>query len=154
MGDSTQELTLSEAQDRMRQLEEENLRLQREARRNSVEQRVKELGELGLSQHPGLLKEVRNIMLSDDGQPALMLSEDGNGASPTSQTATQIVERIIEAMPKKEGKIALSEQAFTATPDDAASQGRPPVDASDENKSVEDRTNDALAELGLAAKES
>lgn len=146
VGNSTTELTLSEAQDRMRQLEEENRTLREAQKKEAVEQRVKEFGELGLSEHPGLLKEIRDIMLSDDGGPALMLSEEGKTGSQ-ELTATQIVERIIEAFPKKDGKIALSEQAFTPAP--GSDDGRPPADASGE-KSVQEKTNEALAELGLA----
>lgn len=143
MGDThTQELTLSEAQDRIRQIEEENRALRSDARRQTVERRVEEIGAMGLSEHPGLLKEIRNIMLSDDGQPALMLSEDGSGKAE-SLTASDIVERIIAAMPKKDDRIALSEQAFNAEP--GSHDGRP----GDGDKTVDERTAEAFNALGI-----
>jgi hypothetical protein len=145
VGDSTTELTLSEMQDRMAQIEKENRELKEADRRKTVESRVKEIGEMGLSEHPGLLKEIRNIMLSDDGQPALMLSEEGRGEDAQELTATAVVERVIQAMPTKDGRIALSEQAFSPTQE---AGGRPPEDASGE-KPVDVRTEEVLRELGL-----
>ena len=144
------ELSEAEQADRLRQLEEENAQLKRDQRNATVESRVAELSEAGLDKHPGLLKELRNIMLSDDGQPALMLSEDGKGQNAQAQTATEIVERIVSALPTKDGKIALSEQAFATEPH--GDNGRPPADASGE-KSVEEQADEAARELGLATAE-
>lgn len=147
VGDST-ELSLSEVQEQNRQLAEENSQLKEKGRREGVEKRIKEIGELGLSEHPGLLKEIRSVMLSDDGKPALLLSEDGSGKNEQQQTASDIVERIVKAMPTKDGRIMLGEQAFSHTTD--SDDGRPPEDASGE-LSLEDKTIAALKDLGLAA---
>jgi hypothetical protein len=93
------------------ELESTNRDLSRTSREATAEKRVQELGELGLSEWPGFLKTVRQILLSDDGATAaLLLSDDGK--TEEKVTATEIVEKLVAAMPKsEEGKLELSGQA-------------------------------------------
>lgn len=54
---------------------------------------------------PGFLKEVERALLADDGKPAAVLNlSDAGGTEQQSQTITQVVSRLISALP-------LSEQA-------------------------------------------
>ena len=112
-----------------------------EVKRRRVDDRIDELKAMGLSQWPGLLAEVRNVMLSDDGGAALLLSEEKDGETAASKlTVTDVVERFIGALPTEDGKIVLSEQASTLSPEKEDEQ-RPP--ANEDTKSEEDRAKDA-----------
>lgn len=84
--------------------------LEAKVRETEVEARVTELSEAGLGQYPGFLKAVRELMLADDGGPAaVLLSEEGG--ERTGITVTQIVERLVEGLPRdEEGQFKLSEQ--------------------------------------------
>ena len=53
------------------------------------------------------------------------------------------VERLIDALPKKDDKIVLSEQAL------ASEAGDKPAESGDSNESVADRTSKAQEFLGL-----
>lgn len=123
------------------ELETENRDLSRTSRQAQVENKVKELGELGLSEWPGFLKTVRQILLSDDGATAaLLLSDDGK--TEEKVTATEIVEKLIAAMPKsEEGKLELSGQASLGNGDHT-----PP--AEDNVIPFEDRYKEARQALG------
>jgi hypothetical protein len=70
---------------------------------------------------PGVKKYVRNVLLSDDGGPAIELSEhlaDGQKTTGVPKTAAEILKGFIEILPKdKEGRVSLSEQA-RRLPDD------------------------------------
>lgn len=78
-------------------------------RENEAKGYVKSLAdEMGLSEAPGFLAAVEKILLADDGDAALLLSDDeGN---QVVATATDIVKSLVEALPKKDGKILLSQQ--------------------------------------------
>jgi hypothetical protein len=84
--------------------------LEAKVRESDVEARITELKELGLSEYPGFLKEVRELMLADDGGPAaVLLSEDSGERSGI--TVTEIVERLVNSLPRDEqGSFKLSEQ--------------------------------------------
>lgn len=139
-------LNLSELPDDARAeveaLQEENRKLERTARKGEVEEKVNKWGdELGLSAMPGFLKQVRQILLSDDGNTAaLLLSDDGK--SEEKVTATDIVTRLIESLPKTEaGKIELAAQVDLG----AGDHERP---AETDNKPFEDRLKEARQALG------
>lgn len=78
------------------------------------------LDQLGLSD-PGIKKYVRNALLSDDGGPAIELSEhlgDGQKTAGVPRTATELLKGFIDILPKAEdGRVALAEQA-RRLPDD------------------------------------
>jgi hypothetical protein len=98
---------LEESQARERELE----KFREEQRRNEVKERITKLSEMGFKDSPGFLREVERILLSDDGQAAIRLdlSDEGQG-SAVVQTATQIVDRLIDKLPTKDGKLDLSEK--------------------------------------------
>ncbi len=113
--DIPQGLELSdEARGVFESLMAENESLQEEKRKQRVNERIDELKGLGLDKHPGFLKTVRDIYLSDDGGPAVVLNlsdEQGNVVESKEQTATDIVDRLLAALPRdKEQKILLSDQ--------------------------------------------
>jgi hypothetical protein len=84
--------------------------LEAKVRESEVEARITELKELGLSEYPGFLKEVRELMLADDGGPAAVLLSEESGER-TGITVTDIVERFVNSLPRdEEGKFKLSEQ--------------------------------------------
>lgn len=102
---------------------------------------VASIGELGLSEYPGFLAKVEQIMLADDGDAALLLSEDGKDSV---LTATEIVKDLISSLPKgDDGKILLSGQHIQVDDD-----RRPPLDNGDE-LTQEQKTANAKAYLGL-----
>ncbi len=141
---SDEQRTAFEAQQaQLQERETELAKLRAEARKSEVESRIAELKELGLEQHPGLLKVLKNIYMSDDGEVALLLSEEGN-SSKSRVTASQIADSIVDALPKEGEKIALSAQAPTKEEADV----KPPVDANEEIK-LEDRVKATREFLNL-----
>ena len=78
------------------------------------------LDKIGLGD-PGVKKYVRNALLSDDGGPAIELSEhlsDGQKTAGVPRTATQLLKGFIDILPKREdGKVSLADQA-RRLPDD------------------------------------
>lgn len=124
-------------------LEQEALKNRREARKTEVENKVKKWGEeLGLSTAPGFLKEVRRILLSDDGNVAGVLLADNENPSEEKVTSTQIVERLIAALPKDdEGKALLASQADLGSGD----HERP---AETDQAPLEERLKEARQALG------
>jgi hypothetical protein len=102
--------------------------LEKTERTRSVDDRIEDLKALGLSETPGFLKKVRQLLLADNGGTSLVLSEDGN---QRGLTVTQIVNELVDALPTKDGKVSLSEQHVdTGAP-------KPPVgdtDLSDDEK--------------------
>lgn len=148
MSDALNSLNLSDLDDEVRAaveaLQERNRKLERETREARVEERVKEMGdELGLSAAPGFLKEVRRVMLSDDGNvAALLLSDDGK--EETKATATDIVERLVNALPKtEEGKIQLSAQVDLGSGEELHTKVN-----TDEQPALEERLREAREALG------
>lgn len=98
----------------------------------------------------GLLKEFEKTYLSDDGDAALELKLSDHGyETKVLETATQTLERIIKAMPRKDGKVSLNERAnLLENPLDK----RP--DVVDPNSQVKDRSkmtgDELLAEMAAA----
>jgi len=78
------------------------------------------LDKIGLGD-PGVKKYVRNALLSDDGGPAIELSEhlsDGQKTAGVPRTATELLKGFIDILPKREdGKVSLADQA-RRLPDD------------------------------------
>jgi hypothetical protein len=107
---------------------------------------------LGDKDTPGLRVEVRNIMMSDDGGTALNLSEvteSGGRTQAVPQTATDIVRRIINALPRnKDGRVALSEQARVLPGDPKPDEGDKPDDGADDKRDPRAKSDAYLAEFG------
>jgi hypothetical protein len=146
MSDKLKSLNLSALSDEDRAAVEEALEESREnarkARESTVEKQVATWGEeLGLSAMPGFLKQVRQILLSDDGATAaLLLSDDGKHEEKV--TATDIVTKLIESMPKTEaGKIELAAQVDLGSGD----HERP---TNTDDTPFEDRLKEAREALG------
>ncbi len=140
------ELDPQEMAAELERLREQNSALMAERRRDEVIDKVTSLSE-DWGDHPNFLGTVRDILLSDDGGTALLLSEyDDAGAAtssdPKKMTATEIVDRLIGAMPKPQ--VHLSEQAHQTT------TAKPKVDATDEVIPHEDQV--AAAREWLAGK--
>jgi hypothetical protein len=79
------------------------------------------LDNIGLDD-PGVKKYVRNALLSDDGGPAIELSEhlaDGQKTSGVPRTATDLLKGFIDVLPKADdGTVTLSQQARRLPDDD------------------------------------
>lgn len=100
----------------------EELETRREKdRETDVSAKLSELQGKDIDATPGLKKTIRDILLSDDGGTALEFSEwtepeEGKGdpariGKAVGLSATEIVDKIIEALPlTKEGKLAFSQQ--------------------------------------------
>jgi hypothetical protein len=131
---AAKEAEAAAAQEAAEALRTSNSELLSEKREREVDAKVDELKELGLSEQPGFLKVVREVLLSDDGSQKLELSDDGK---TESVTFTDVVNKLIAALPTKDGKINFSEQA------ESLGTERPPADTTDENKSAEDKYGEA-----------
>lgn len=118
-----------EAKSLIERQNEEIAKLQEQVRANTVKDRIDELKKMGFSEFPGFLVEVEKILLADDGAEALLLSEEVEGSQKTvTITATQIVDRLVGALPIEGGKLKLGEQAISLGPADV----KPEADTSQE----------------------
>jgi hypothetical protein len=81
-------------------------------RETSVANKIAKYKEEKLDAFPGLLREFEVTALSDDGDIAVKLNLSENGFDTTRpETATQIAERFMNALPRKDGKVDLGEFA-------------------------------------------
>lgn len=109
-----------------------------------VANRINEFKKEGLDAFPAILTAYESTALSDDGDIAvkLQLSEHGHDVS-VPETATELAERFLKALPRKDGKIDLGEQANKLeTPD----LDRPKDKPDDPNASTKPKTGQDLAE--------
>jgi hypothetical protein len=120
-------------------LRSSNEELAREKREAEIDAKVQELKDMGLSEQPGFLKVVRQVLLSDDGSQTLELSEDGK---TESVSFADVVNKLIDALPTKDGKINFGEQA-----ESLGTEERPAVDATDENLTAEQKYEAAFEDL-------
>lgn len=120
---------------------DENSTLAATTRTSEADKRVTELEGLGFKGYPGALKLYRQVMLSDDGGPAVVLLSD-DGKKKSTKTALEILDGFIEAIKGAEGKVTLSDQA-DLVPDDE----KPPNTPEGEKKPLKDRVEEARAAL-------
>lgn len=139
-------LELSELKTRAEEAENRAKEAERKSRQADVEKRVIELSEAGLKAFPGFLKEARQVMLSDDGGPAVLMLSEKEGETPKEMSATQIVESLIDSLPKKDDGVTfdLSEQALIET-----DTGKPEVGDNDSEDPLEERLKKAQEFLDL-----
>lgn len=121
---------------------EENAQLSAKTREADADARISELEEMGLKERPGFLKLYREVMLSDDGGPAVVVFSDGS-EEKEKLTAVEILDRALDALKDDEGKVALSDQALVSGNDTP-----PPADASEE-LALDDRVSEVKKALGL-----
>jgi len=135
-----------EFSEKLKKEAEEKKELQEKVHKMTVESRVAEL-EDDFKDHPGILKEVRNLMLADvAGEKVLSLSEQAEGESEAKEvelSLTEAIERIISVLPKKDGKINFGEQT------NETENHNEPKSEVDETKSVEERAAEFAQDLGL-----
>lgn len=131
--------------------------LRREQDRDEVEKEVKDLGNMGFAEAPGLLKFVRQVFLSDDKEAGTVLLSDADlslsgddavGARQREEISTaDTLRRFIELMPKKDedGKlrVALSDQGIAAEGDDPPPSGDEPS-TEEKSEASRKRTEKAL----------
>lgn len=129
------ETKLSEAVEQKSELEEIITEFRAKEHASSVDAYIDELKELGFSESPGFLVAVRNILLADSGETTFNFSEDGQ---EKSLSVTDVVKTLVSSLPTKEGKVNLSEQAQLIPGDE-----KPELDTSKENKSVQERSEEA-----------
>jgi hypothetical protein len=85
---------------------------QKVEKETSTANKIAKYKEEGLEAFPGLLREYEVTALSDDGDVAVKLHLSENGHETTMvETATQIAERFMAAIPRKDGKVNLGEFA-------------------------------------------
>lgn len=121
---------------------EENAQLAAKTREADADARISELEEMGLKERPGFLKLYREVMLSDDGGPAVVVFSDGS-EDKEKLTAVEILDRALDALKDDEGKVALSDQALVSGNDTP-----PPTDASEELE-LDERVSEVKKALGL-----
>lgn len=87
--------------------------LERELHKKSVAEKIGGLKEVGFSEFPGLLKTIEELYLADEGEAVatLTLSEEGSEPTDVELTVSDVVTRIVEAMPKSDdGSLKFGEQ--------------------------------------------
>lgn len=134
--------------------DEENARLRAQVEQLAAEQRerranddIAKLKSMGLDEEhgfTGFLKKTREILMSDEGETAILLSEDGTD-TPRPVTASTLVRELLDTLPLGEDgkvKLQLSEQA--TDPLGEADKDKPPV--TDENDQLSEDERIAAAD--------
>jgi len=143
LSDEAREL-IEHQQTELAENKEELAKVKADNQKHEVESKIENLKKIGLDQYPGLLKFIRNVYLSDDGGTAILLSEEENGKESKSKlTSTQIVDGFVEALPKEDGKIKLSEQILEIDNDNK------PEDDTSKEVPQEEKTAKAAEFLGV-----
>lgn len=103
---------------------EEKAQLRAQNKRAEVDAEIAELSDtLGLKEAPGVMKFLRRVFLSDDGEPAIVLLSDtdmalsGDEATGATQkegmSAAETLRTFVKLLPRDDqGKLALSDQAL------------------------------------------
>jgi hypothetical protein len=120
---------------------EKNAKLERSNRESDVDKRIEELKSLGFSDRPGALKFYRQVMLEDDGGPAVVLFSDAPESERQRKTATEILDGFIDAL-KAGDTVQFSDQHLASGNDNP-----PPKDASGEKADIETRVAEASKAL-------
>jgi len=110
--------------------------LRAQTKKAKVHQEVEDLKQL-FGDEPGLLKYVRRVFLSDDEEAGLVLltdsdmelsDDDKTGATSREEvTAAGVLRQFIELLPKKDGKLALSDQVLLSENTERPSNGDDPT---------------------------
>lgn len=119
---------------------DENTTLAMSSREKDAEMRIGELEELGLKERPGALKLYREVMLADDGGPAVVVLSDGQ---KKKLTALEILDQFIDGIKGSDNKVNLSAQALVSGND-----VKPPLTTEDEKKPFEERMAEMKTALG------
>jgi hypothetical protein len=121
------------------QRELEDYRKQR--KEDGVTDRLTKLSEMGFKDCPGFLRVIEDVLRSDDGQVAIKLNLSEEHRSE-HQTVTQIVDRIVAALPKDdEGTLALAQKANLLT---SPLPGRPDLKPEGQNPGEGEMTGEQL----------
>ena len=126
----------------IQKLLDDNSTLAASSREGETDKRITELEDLGLKDFPGALKLYRQVMLADDGGPAVVVLSD-DGKTKQSRTALSILDDFIDAIKGAEDdKIHLSDQASLVPGDE-----KPPETPEGEKKPLAERLEDAKKAL-------
>lgn len=134
-----------DARARIQAIVNENANLRRQGLESKADERIEELKALpglSLSDRPGALKLYRQVMLSDDGGPAVVLFSDNDDEDKKEPlTALAILDRFIDGL-KAAGDVQLSDQHFASGNDN-----KPPVNAEGEKKPLDERVEESKKAL-------
>lgn len=133
------------------ELADQNAELSRSTTVADLEKRIEELKEIGFGEMPGFLAQYRDIVLSDDQEPAMVLfshDDNGNQTKRESVTGRQLADKLIDSIPTdKDGKILFSGQALNT------GNHEKPADTETEDEDtpekVEERTSKMADALGV-----
>lgn len=128
LSDDVKQRLREEHQADLREEQKKRVMLEAQSKKKAVADEVAELADMGFSEAPGLLKFVRRVLLSDDGEPGIVLLSDadlelsGDEATDASgkeeMSTADTVRKFISLLPKKEIegklKVQLSDQALAA----------------------------------------
>lgn len=138
LSDEQKEKLRQEYSESVDPLKTENDSLKAKDRRSTVEDEVKALAGLGLSEAPGLLKFYRRVLLSGDAEePGAVLLSDSemhlSGDAATGATGREEISvagalrKFVELLPRNnEGKLTLSDMNLTddhGRPDEGKEEG-------------------------------
>ena len=86
-------------------------RLRQERKVSGVKERLTKLSQMGFADCPGFLREVERILLADDEKPAARLDLSAEGKGVVLLSVTDVLDRLIGALPVDGGKLDLSAKA-------------------------------------------
>jgi hypothetical protein len=142
------EAAIRERDEEINNLKGENKTLQASDHERQVDAEIEELKSIGLSEENGaggLLKFIRRVKLSDDGQPAGILASDDENKEEEQITLSGALDKFIELLPRnQEGRLDLGDQAVAGEAGDP-----PPATTEGENNSPEDDLKVAYEALGV-----
>jgi hypothetical protein len=157
LSDEAKQTLLREHTSELDPLKSERDTLKATSRKTDVEDEVKALGSIGLSEAPGLLKFYRRVLLSPDSEePGVVLlsdtelglsGEESTGATGREEmSVAQALRKFVELLPRNnEGKLELSDMSLTddhGRPEDGGEEGKESTD--DHRKNLEKITGRSI----------
>jgi hypothetical protein len=135
--------------DLVKRLAEDNQRLRSKTQESEISEEIERVKELGFAEEPGFLSVYRDILLSDDGEPAMILLSHDEGGKETKReqpTVTDIAKRLINALrtDDESGKVLLAQQHVSSGTDD------PPPATEEKNDNSPEAVRERAAKVGSA----
>lgn len=145
----------AEAESKAEKLEEKVGRLSESRQEQRVEGLVAEVQEMGLDEEHGFsgaLVELRNILLADDGEPAVVSENFSEDDKEEALSLTECFERFFSAIKKGEdGKLSLGEQLEQPSNEggegeEGGESGKPAKDEVEQELSASEKADKVLSE--------
>lgn len=135
------------------QLRSENRDLRLSDQEADLKSNLEKIEKMGFDS-PGTKKYVESVFMSDDGGPAIELSEkteSGSRTQPVKRTATEVLKGFIDSIPLDDkGRVTLSQQAQRLPDDDKPPSDNPEGGGEDDKRTTKEKADALSAELSEA----